>query len=462
VQQLIQRFLTSTAFAASVFLICFLLRRKASKRAISFAEFAALGLLILPFRIDGISSMAGNIGSLLLGQARSRNNVALDHAILYADATPATTPNFGPVGDVERNVSLALVVWGAGVLFFLLYFTACYIHLHRWMKRNTRPVSIPFVFDDKCGPLSKRKIRTLVSEKPTSPFTYGIFRPRIILPEWCLSLQEDELRMILAHECSHATHFDVVKNAVAMLAVSVFWFNPAAWFLRKQMQQNIEMACDSDAVKSGDKKRYAELLVKTFTHSQSSLAEHWAAHSLRKRIENLRGLPKAQAVVSFLAIVLVFAAMLLYGNTMPKDFWWEQGRPAYFTSEDRPENESKESSALLQDKWLIANRGGYHVITSSVTMLYTNLGQGWTLRKGEKINLSAKTVSAFENGQLLKVCLVNESAGTAQEIFCNKVTNSLEASGEVEVDGKYCISVTCFSSDPIAVESIKVEFKEAL
>ena len=246
-----------------------------------------------------------------------------------------------------------------------------------------------------------------------------------------------------------------------MLAVSVFWFNPAAWFLRKQMQQNIEMACDSDAVKNGDKKRYAELLVKTFTHSQSALAEHWAAHSLQKRIENLRESSKAQAAVSFLALVLVFAAMLLYCNTMPKDFWWEQGRPAYITSEEHPVDENEEWSSSLQDKWLIANRGGYHVIASSVTMLYTNLGQSWTLHKGEKVSLSAKTVSTFENGQLLKVCLVNEHAGTAQEIFCDVVTNSLEANGEAAADGKYCISVTCISSDPIAVESIKVEFEKA-
>lgn len=74
----------------------------------------------------------------------------------------------------------------------------------------------------------RRKITVKVSDRVTSPMTYGIVNPVIILPK-NLPADSDEMRFALAHELVHIRRFDVLMKLVMSVAACVHWFNPLAW-----------------------------------------------------------------------------------------------------------------------------------------------------------------------------------------------------------------------------------------
>lgn len=59
----------------------------------------------------------------------------------------------------------------------------------------------------------RRKITVKVSDKVTSPLTYGIVNPVIILPK-DLPADSEEMRFALAHELVHIRRFDVLMKLV--------------------------------------------------------------------------------------------------------------------------------------------------------------------------------------------------------------------------------------------------------
>jgi GWxTD domain-containing protein len=91
------------------------------------------------------------------------------------------------------------------------------------------------------------------------PATFG---STILLPadwtEWSAFKQE----AVLVHEQSHVRRHDSHIHLVASLHRAVFWFNPFAWWLERELLELAEESCDDDALrKIGDPVAYAEILV---------------------------------------------------------------------------------------------------------------------------------------------------------------------------------------------------------
>lgn len=75
------------------------------------------------------------------------------------------------------------------------------------------------------------------------PMLYGIRNPRILVPEG-MALQEEEMRYILSHETAHHFHHDIlIKLGVCLLSV-VYWWNPACYILKGQLDAVLEMRID--------------------------------------------------------------------------------------------------------------------------------------------------------------------------------------------------------------------------
>ena len=52
----------------------------------------------------------------------------------------------------------------------------------------------------------------------------------------------------LLHELIHYRRRDIWLKALAMLTVSVHWFNPVMWLMVRQVDRDIELACDEMAL----------------------------------------------------------------------------------------------------------------------------------------------------------------------------------------------------------------------
>ena len=146
-------------------------------------------------------------------------NVTLSEDLTTADALP----------DVKSVLS---TVWLAGALGIMAFCSVQFIIL-KLQLRNAKKIS---------G-------NVYVSDKISTPFVFGLFIPRIYLPD---ILDKDEKEYVLLHERTHIKHGDWLFKIIGMIAAAVHWFNPFVWLAYKLFEQDIEMSCDESVVAGMD------------------------------------------------------------------------------------------------------------------------------------------------------------------------------------------------------------------
>ena len=124
-------------------------------------------------------------------------------------------------------------------------------------------------------------------------------RVRVLVPRFLVEeLTRDELRAILAHELAHARRRDHLVRWVEWLACSVFWWNPVAWWARRQLRIAEEWCCDAlgvAALRSGPRGYARSLLraIELMSESRTVRAPAFASAAdcggnpriLRRRLE---------------------------------------------------------------------------------------------------------------------------------------------------------------------------------
>jgi GWxTD domain-containing protein len=98
-----------------------------------------------------------------------------------------------------------------------------------------------------------------VSESLAIPVTYG---STILFPADWATWSAFKRNAVLLHEISHVRRHDFHVHLLADLHRAVLWFNPMAWWLRNELLELAETACDDEAIrKLEDRVSYAEILV---------------------------------------------------------------------------------------------------------------------------------------------------------------------------------------------------------
>lgn len=72
--------------------------------------------------------------------------------------------------------------------------------------------------------------------------------------------------MIFRHELCHYRSRDLWYKLLMICITTVYWFNPAVYFMKKEAERDIEFICDEKVMKGRnreDKLRYNQLLLKT-------------------------------------------------------------------------------------------------------------------------------------------------------------------------------------------------------
>ena len=95
-----------------------------------------------------------------------------------------------------------------------------------------------------------------------SPFSYGILRPVIVLPEGLeRRLDARALDLVVGHECLHVARGDGWLRPLERVVADVMWFNPFAWLMRREADVARELAVDEGVVVISDARRaYARAL----------------------------------------------------------------------------------------------------------------------------------------------------------------------------------------------------------
>jgi len=90
-------------------------------------------------------------------------------------------------------------------------------------------------------------VQLLQSRNPSVLVTWGVTRPKVILPEGAALWPDDVANIVLRHELAHIRRRDWVAQMIAQWIRIIYWFNPLAWIVCRRLRLEAELACD-DAV----------------------------------------------------------------------------------------------------------------------------------------------------------------------------------------------------------------------
>jgi beta-lactamase regulating signal transducer with metallopeptidase domain len=146
-----------------------------------------------------------------------------------------------------------LEAWLAGVALMFLRLVGVIVGGGRLLK-SCQPTSDPGVLDlvqrlrEHIG--IGRRIRVLVGERIATPGVIGCFWPSLLLPVSMLSgIPAEDLQAILVHELAHIKRYDYLVNFLQMVVEALLFFNPAVWWIGRQIRIEREACCDAAVVR---------------------------------------------------------------------------------------------------------------------------------------------------------------------------------------------------------------------
>ena len=252
-------------------------------------------------------------------------------------AQSAPADEYYTVTPTYRTVTLSealTYVWYAGMAGVGAWFLFTNLRFARALRRTRMPYRV-----EGC-----RYPVYLVSALP-SPCLFGVLRPTVYLNEKALQ-NPDALRFVLAHEQTHARHFDPLWSLLRGVCLTVYWFDPLVWLAAVLSREDGELACDEGTLRALDadeRTAYGKALlalVPVCDKPQNPLLGATTMTSgkrgLKERITRIAENRQAKAVAVFAAVALaaLVCAVSFTGapDTTPEvtQEWYDAG----FTTED--------------------------------------------------------------------------------------------------------------------------------
>ena len=210
-----------------------------------------------------------------------------------SSAAPLTSP-----ATIIPWTTWAGCVWASGVALMLFRATAGAARAQHWAARGTPLHNGPLaerVTQVAIQMRLRRPIRLLVHDQWISPAVVGFIFPTLLLPASIMSnLPAAHLQMVLVHELAHIRRWDYLVNFCQQVIESILFFNPAIWWVSKQVRAEREACCDAWAVRvTGPREAactlagFAQRLTKGFLPPSPAMAITGESGSLLNRIKRI-------------------------------------------------------------------------------------------------------------------------------------------------------------------------------
>lgn len=274
-----------------VLLLSQLLRRRTSAAARHFVLFLGIcSLVAMPVLTPLVSHLATTYAP------------AVTTIVVPATFTSLTV-TAGLALDWRR---IAAGVWAVVALVLIIRSIGAHILVAR-MARRARA----------CGSVPGAAVR--ITSEIGMPFTCGLLKPVILLPEAAASWPEERRNVVLLHEAAHVVRRDALARFVAQIGCALHWFNPLAWVSASRMIAEQEHACDDWVIERGVRpSNYAEHLLEVarYLHGHSLWRPAALAmancsdlqtrlHSILRSGLRRSALTRAEAVIAISAVAAV-------------------------------------------------------------------------------------------------------------------------------------------------------------
>jgi TonB family protein len=153
----------------------------------------------------------------------------------------------------SRTFPLA-AIWIAGMAAVLLHFAWSRVGLVR-LRRQAIPArggvaSLAECLRERMG--LRMPVEVLETGTLTTPVTWGILRPVILIPSVAAEENPQRLRAILTHELAHIARRDSLWQLFGQLACALYWFHPLTWLADRRALALRERAADDLVLQSGE------------------------------------------------------------------------------------------------------------------------------------------------------------------------------------------------------------------
>lgn len=166
----------------------------------------------------------------------------------------------------DGQIYFVFLIWLLGVSMFILKLLGGVSYVYYMRSQHNFPVDEYWaeMLDSLSKRLNVKKHFTLVeSALVRSPVVVGYLKPMILFPLGVINrLNSEEVEAILAHEIAHIMRHDYVFNILQSIIETLFYFNPAVWWLSSNIRFERENCCDDIAIQvCGNPIAYTKSLV---------------------------------------------------------------------------------------------------------------------------------------------------------------------------------------------------------
>ncbi len=241
---------------------------------------ALLAVLVVPV-LTSLSRVSVETASATSSSSTAPVHHVFQQARSHVAAVPVKTSNAAAAASstaahlsaptfrirVPEYIAPALfALWLLAALVILIRLVVAFLALER-LKHDSLPLSVeyrdsmPRWMNALKG---SRDVRICVSDAIEVPIAVGLFDSMVLLPSHLVhSLDPNEIDQISLHELGHLLRGDDWTNAVQRIASALLFFNPAVWFISRQMDVEREVACDDYVLQlTGQVRPYAFCLTK--------------------------------------------------------------------------------------------------------------------------------------------------------------------------------------------------------
>jgi beta-lactamase regulating signal transducer with metallopeptidase domain/methylmalonyl-CoA mutase cobalamin-binding subunit len=232
-------------------------------------------------------------------------------------------------GSYTTIVNYVFVLWLLGVLIFSINNLVGWGRTRHLVAHHVFPVTDYWQsrFNRLCRKFNiGQKVRLIQSKLVPAPCLVGWLKPIILVPAGTFTgLNPNYVEMILAHELAHLRNHDILINYLQIFAETLLFFNPAVWWVSRQIRTEREHRCDDFVITEfGDRIIYAHALteLESFRFARLKLAMAADGGSLFYRIKRLIKRPNESrnrkstgaAIVAAASLLIVIGACVLSGT----------------------------------------------------------------------------------------------------------------------------------------------------
>jgi TonB family protein len=183
-------------------------------------------------------------------------NFRIDEGPMQAGTPVAIAPATSlPVAETLSGI------YAAGVVLRGIWLLLGLLRLHRYRRNATELHPVPSTLA-----AAQERLATFpdirISSDITSPVTFGLWNPVILLPPSFLDLTEASQEAIAVHELMHVRRGDWTFSISEEIIRSILWIHPAIWWLLAQIQLTREQVVDRATVEfTSSREQYLEALL---------------------------------------------------------------------------------------------------------------------------------------------------------------------------------------------------------